>query len=197
MFYSAGLSSIISDNYQTFASLFNNITVKTLTKEEKLFFYLHKTGREPIDNKKAEILIGSENVIALSIYLSQQLREFFKESLPSNIDYQKAFDKFEYLLSLIVADKFYSDTEDNTSGPIIWGPVGNFAFRSTYSEDGINFVNAKIISVELKEEQLKWGNEWWPLKVGFFNSETKRFNLIKEKYDAFVASNYKQFRPYL
>ncbi len=131
IFYAAGLSSIINEKYQTFASLCNDVIVKTLTQEDKLYFYLHKPVRQAIDNRKASILLGEdEKVVSLSIYLSQQLRELFKVSLPSNMEYEQAFDRFEYLLSLIVADEDYRKKEGETAEPSIWGSCRLFCFQN-------------------------------------------------------------------
>jgi len=192
LFYGASLSSLISKKYQTFANLCNNIKLRMTMKEKKLYYYLLDINTEPLRNDVVKMLNNSESIVASNEYMCSQLRESFRDYLPSNIEYEKAFDYFEYILSLILADEFSKNHGGN-----IWGPAGIFAFRATYSEDGTHLVNADNISVELIKEQKIFGNEWWPLKVGFFDGSEGRFNTIKKEYDSFINKALKEYSPRL
>ena len=197
LFYGACLGSILSNNFQCFASLIHHVWVRLGIEEENLFYYMHEHNKEPINNDAAQILIGGEKMVApLSIYLFEKLREPFREYLTSEIEYQKAFDRFEYLLALIYFDQGLKKTQHYTDGPHVWGPVGMFAFRGAYNEHDYHFVNANI-SVKITEEVVRDRDNWPPLKAGLFDGSAERFEKVKAQYDGFVSKAYSARHPVL
>jgi SIR2-like protein len=186
LFYGAGLSSLFSNNYETLASLYNNINVRTGTEEIKLFYFIENTKYQPMGNDNAKILTKNDSLVAVSEYLCSHLRKYFRDYFTSDIDYQKSFDEFEYLHSLIVADEWSKKgAEQGLKESEFWGPVGLFAVRDYYEEEGQPQVKANISS-RISQEQYNLGIGWPPLKVGFFEGSIDRFKTIKAGYDAGV-----------
>lgn len=107
-------------------------------------------------------------------YLHSYLRTFMKEIIPLDIKYDMIFDYFEYWLGLINVDRKYKTFNEEQKSA--WGPIGIFHWRYTYNttESSVNIVGLEID---------KFGDEWIPLKYGFFDARKERILEIKKRYD--------------
>jgi hypothetical protein len=110
----------------------------------------------------------------VSDHLFVKLREPLREYLPRDEDYQKAFDRFEYLLGLVHADLNRLEWKPGCW----WGPVGCFIWRSAYEGGGIS----ETISAEIEAE----GADWAPLKAGLFGGSVEQAKTAKAHFDAFL-----------
>lgn len=190
LLYGGGMGSIIAEKYPTFYTLLYKPTIRLKSQEFPAVFRL--ITDEVIEPSELS-QVGISQRTFLSDNLLKVLREPFRIFLPSEIDYQKYFDRFEYLLAIIFADFWNKQTQGNTGGTTIWGPVGNFVFRRYYGEKPESLIPAKKISEEIEREQLEAGDKWWLLKAGLFDGSSKRFQFIKKEFDNWVREAYAHY----
>jgi len=138
-YYAAGIGAVAAGNYGVLRAIFLDTKIVEYDKETPLVVWLHPVvvlGRD-----LAKFLPGLEQrKTPLNDYLQVALRESLKPIVPSEREYQEAFDRFEYLLALVYAD------QKPKSG---WAPVGCFGWRETGS------IVAKI-EREIKEQGVSW-----------------------------------------
>lgn len=167
LLYAGGITSLASGQYSTFAALLLKPQVKDFSKSQPLVLSLNT--RTVMEKNVGQQLPGMETrYTPLSDHLYEVLREPLKEFLPQDVRYQKCFDRFEYLFSLVHIDfnlrQGYGD----------WGAVGSFGWRRD------------IIS-EIKLEFKKAGRNWAPLKAGLFDGSVERFQSIEAALDEQVG----------
>lgn len=167
LLYSGGIASIAAKNYDTFAALSFKTSVFLRNEKNPLALFLYDNVDMMEFFKK---IPGFERLYTpLSSYLEEKLKPYFKDYLPQEEKYRECFDKFEYLLALIVAD-YYSKKHSQ-----VWGPGGCFYWRGSTSPVDIKK------EIELESNNL--GNNWSLLKTGAFDGSLNRFLDIKKKFD--------------
>ena len=111
----------------------------------------------------------------VSNWLFAKLREAFRPLLPRDADYERCFDSFECLRSLIQAD--IQDKETGTAA----GQLGRFAWK-WFSGSGSN-------PIERLETEVKTsGSQWPPFASGFFDGSLERFQALLNSLKQRVAS---------
>ncbi|MBU0568916.1 SIR2 family protein [bacterium] len=177
LLYSGGIAAFASEKYHTFASLLTHPKICEIYSPEKsksLFLGLHPLI--VMDKKKAQGLHNmKKSETPLSDYLSQALRDPFREYLPDDREYEDFFDRFEYLMALVYMD--LKERESRETGRPISGftHIGRFA-RQFGNPD---FYIIKQIEKEIKDQ----GSEWPLLKIGFFGASVERLQEVKSKLD--------------
>jgi len=185
LLYAGGISAVAAEKYTTLAELLNKPKIRSGNNEYTLSNYL--ISNDVIEQNDARSLAGMpKSQIPLSEYFFKVLREPLREFLPSDIDYQKCFDRFEYIRALVYADFRQKQRDD------IWGPVGIFAFREYYGDITENFIPAEL-SKEIEQEQLDADDDWPPLKAGLFDGSAERFQFIKNEFDSWVREAYVRY----
>jgi hypothetical protein len=117
----------------------------------------------------------------LSTHLYKILREPLRELLPQDIDYEKCFDRFEYLLGLVHADLYL----ELLGSP--YGPVGRFGWKYEFGvKNGYNVYKNPIVE-EIELESTNAGDNWLPLTTDLFDSSIERFLYIKKAYDQYLG----------
>jgi hypothetical protein len=114
----------------------------------------------------------------ISDHLYTVMREPMRGLLPSDNEYMECFDKFEYLLALIHAD-FYEKGMQQRGSDHIWGPVGRFGWRNSYSQE-------KMVKNIIENEAKILGDNWSLLKSGLFDGLYTRSVYIKNNYDKLI-----------
>lgn len=104
----------------------------------------------------------------MSEYLFRQLQPKLDDTLFIGKGYEKAFDEFEILFALSVADYW---TEHNGH---VWGPIGRFGWKEQRTG------NAPV--TRLLEAAEKDGRNWLPLKAGLFGGDSERFKSVSAEY---------------
>ncbi len=102
-----------------------------------------------------------------SNHLFEVLRGPLKAYLPADDEYERVFDTFEFLLSLVYADQNASSS---------WMPMGCFSWRSSSHEALREFV----------QQGGREGNQWAVIKSGLFDSDPARFRSALEHFNDFV-----------
>jgi hypothetical protein len=112
----------------------------------------------------------------LNNYLHATLRESFREFLPADADYERVFDRYEYLAGLAYAEFFFSKTGEAS------GPLGRFWLKMHWP-GGANL--GASIDKDIEAE----GERWPPLVAGLFSSKLlKNLLPVKAAFDQYAAS---------
>jgi hypothetical protein len=175
LLYAGGIAALAGRNYENFASILARAKANNEQGEKEpmcsVIFPLHV-----MENDIMRLLPGMErHHTPLSDYLFAKLRTPLREFLPSDVEYQTAFDRFEYLFGLVYADMNRKQVRDGAW----WGPVGCFAWRRHV------FGGERAIEA-IKEEIETEGANWGPLKAGLFGGSLEQVKAAKEKFDAFT-----------
>ena len=110
--------------------------------------------------------------IPVSSYLFKTLREVLRGAVPVNDEYETAFDRFEYILGLIIEDtRSQSPVGVRTGG----APVGYF-IRYGHS------THNPPVWERIKSEAEQAGADWGPIRAGIFGGSIERFAVAEEKY---------------
>jgi hypothetical protein len=170
MLYSGGMAAIAANSYETFYSLLVDPKVPSPNREHSLLAVVNAV--KPWDLEAMRSLSGLErHKTPMSEHLFAVLRESFREYLPADLDYERCFNRFEYMLALL-----YIDQDDRG-----WAPVGRFLWRE--GEFGIENETAE----ELKREVKNDGEHWPPIKAGLFRGSIARFEEVLALLQAHVG----------
>lgn len=112
----------------------------------------------------------------LSQYLERALRPTFLDLIYSDREYIEAFDRFEYLTSLVHAHLYW----EYYGGAFYSG--GCFEWRNRNSDSWL----PKVIAEEVEVAK----DQWAPLRAGLFDGSLERFAEVKSAVDKSVADNY-------
>jgi hypothetical protein len=111
-----------------------------------------------------------------SEHIYKKLQPSLEDQLFLGRSYDSLFDDFEIFLALTFAD--YRD-EDVTAH--VWGPPGRFAWKER-GRGGSEPVYSNFVA---KAKAL--GENWEPLKVGFFRSSSARFSEVADAYSRLLS----------
>jgi hypothetical protein len=114
---------------------------------------------------------------ALSESLFRVLREPLKVVVPDDRVYEGAFDRFEYLRTLVYVD-LTRELQQQSGRSNVWGPSGRF--KVTYYANPERRVS-KLIEREAAEAQ-KTPEGWALLKAGLFGGSSERFATARDLY---------------
>ncbi len=122
-----------------------------------------------ISRDRAREFPGYENraVSPASDRLFDVLRPVLTEHLPSDSEYERAFDRFEILWTL-------ANGELKRDRAIRPNPIGRYAWRYR-AEDNQSLLRS------IRQEASIAGTDWGPLRAGFFGSDLSVFERIAEE----------------
>ena len=170
LLYSAGISAIAAEKY----SILNLLLTKTKIRDDfgENIAVAKLCHTKVIGYEWAKLLPGLERRrTPLNDRLYEVLRKPFAELLPDDIQYQRAFDRFEYLFALV-----YMDVNKGA-----WAPPGRYSWNSGSCYPGIWIVQE--VDSEIKE----FGNEWPPLKAGLFGGDMQRLEAARTSLHEFIG----------
>lgn len=178
LLYSGGIASIANSKYDFFVALLTQTHIFENGHQFSAVNRLHAYSAMP--KEVAAILPGrkKENFTPLSDYLYDILRPYFIDILPHDIQYEQAFDRFEYLLSLVYAD-VNSKGEDR-----FWAPMGSFGWR------GIRYHLDRHVSKLVDLEIENMGEEWPLLRFNLFDKSVDRLREVKKLFDEFLLRHH-------
>jgi hypothetical protein len=101
-----------------------------------------------------------------SEHLFVALRPRFSELLPDELEFQQAFDEFEYLACLSVLHR------TKRGGWFTIVPIGSFTWREAF--------NPNRVVDRLSREVEALGSNWPPLKAGLFDGSPEAFKAVKD-----------------
>jgi len=103
--------------------------------------------------------------VPVSEYLFKELQPLADDVLFLGADYEQEFDRLEMLISLECA--FINGG---------WGPIGRFGWKHSSPRISTSPLNALISEAETA------GNNWGPIKAGFFSGSIDTFKGTIEQY---------------
>lgn len=169
-FYTIGITSVHTEKFEILASCFNLKVDKDESPSSEQYFMIERVNpcHGVVENNimNANILNKGYKT-PTSTYLNQLLRPYFKTEIPSDREYETAFDLFEYLISLNYEHLCSSAIND------FWAPYGEYKWRYLrITENPIT---------KFMEEADKYKNDWPPIKVGMFNGDYQTFIQVKNR----------------
>lgn len=177
LLYAGGVAALASGNFHALKVLLKDqrttidgpLEGKDALAIEKISAFVALNGEALIrctDEKKTAA--SSEHVYGL-------LRDPLRSFLPNDLAYDDTFDRFEYLLALVICD---ARLQENHGA---WGPIGRFGWRKRgYGEH--------VSGVLLSEYESK-GTDWEPLRAGIFANK-ERFLTCERKFREETLSQY-------
>lgn len=112
-----------------------------------------------------------------SDYLYYLLRPNFQELIPNDYEYEKAFDKFEYLLALLYLN--LTEPSNPPQKEYVWAPYGCYAWKRLGGNNTIE---------EIKNEAKTMGNEWPVIKQGLFGGSISRYEHLETVHTNFLKN---------
>jgi hypothetical protein len=173
LLYAGGIAAVAAGNYGNLATLLirarGNLPYK---KEAPLGHILDPES--VLEPEAALRLLKSERKLytPTNDYLFQVLREPLRNLIPRDAEYQRSFDRFEYLFSLVSGD-LYEKIESYTA----WN-VGCFLWR-----DRDHLGLKESVLGDLYHEIESAAGSWSGFKAGLFDGSIDRFQFIKSKFD--------------
>ncbi len=168
--YSSGIAAIDGQRLDNLATIFKTEITSSEYRPTKETF-IEGVSRGISDLSSTNLLKqipGHEKFYApLSEYLFKKLQPQLEDTLFLGKNYEQAFDSFEVLFALSVADLY--KVKHNR----LWAPIGRFGWKYR-SQDGGPL--QKLIN-EANEKK----SEWPPLKAGLFGGDLDRFNAVSSE----------------
>lgn len=158
--YSTGLAALAAQNYEMLAAVLIRAQDRSIAGES-IPLTLSLSPMQVMERNVGRQLPNHERAFfPLSEHLFQVLATPLKEFLPNGREFDETFDRLEFFCALVVAD---SGSELSQH----WLPMGRFGWKY-YGRDGIH------ISKRIQSEIERDGENWLPLKFGFFGGSSAR-----------------------
>lgn len=170
--YALGLAAIKGEKYSFLNELFN---VKMKENKESYSRYINLIRKVTPCNPDLEGLqvIGDKYKLPLGLLISERIRPYCNEIIPSNNEFDEMFDIFEYIFSLNYKHLIKVD----------WCPYGSYKHKIM---DQYSYNDSNLKSFFDKAEQEK--NDWLPIKSGMFNGSYEEYKKAKQETDKFLRS---------
>jgi hypothetical protein len=178
-FYAVGLGFVTAGNYMGFTALLKefqtgagelNHKIEPASERLQLQYSIH--------NDVLNRALGKELYTPGSDRVFNLFSPIIQKYLPSVVDFENLFDRFEYLNALVLAD--YRASRDKS----ICGWRGRWIYR--------NRDYGGHVSELLKEERSQLGPNWPPITAGLFAS-VERFDEILERQRTECLNKFRNF----
>lgn len=174
--YAAGIAAVDAQRYDSLAAIFYTPIPSSEYREHEDMF-VEAAGRGLLEINRTNVLKqipGHErNYVPLSEYLFKILQPKLDDVFFLGKNYESAFDLFEVLFALAVADMRQAHNEN------IWGPVGRFGWKNHRSE------TSPLRRVLAEAKTL--GDGWPPFKAGLFGGSYERFEKSAVEFSQMVG----------
>lgn len=174
--YAGGLATVAAGAYDTFAALVTKPRIRNDNTEDVLVKKINAASSVTDRGAMQQLPAVKNRKTPTSDYLCEVLREQLREFLPGDVEYERCFDRFEYLLGLVYVDIANSGDVNND-----WGPVGRFIWRNEFAG------SESRIADQIKLEAEAGGEDWAPLKAGLFSGSTRRFKEVQAAFETYLA----------
>lgn len=175
--YCAGIGAVAGGRYDSLASAFLAEVGGSSVEREDQYFVL-AAAEATLEMTRAELfkqLPGHErHFTPQSEYLFKILQPKLDDVLFLGKGYETAFDEFEVLYGLVVADL------RKQQGRSVWGPIGRFGWKQRHS---------RVAPLQkLVAQALAAGDRWEVLKGGLFGGNFDRFKAVATEYSERVGN---------
>lgn len=169
--YGAGLGAVIGRREEQLAELLGLPTIRDRHEWKPVALML--SGPAALDHKIARRLPGLErHHTPASDRLCEVLQPWVEELQPDQESFEHAFDRWEYLLGLVMFDLTRQGERPG------YAPVGRLSWRGNYGGG---------IEVALEQEIALAGSDWPLLRGGLFGRDAKRLGESVAGWHAFIA----------
>jgi len=178
LLYSGGIAAISSGNYENLFTIFTTTIGPNYSggKEKEIIKIVVKEALELERSGIFKLLPGYERFyVPKSEYLFKTLQSVMDDLLFLGNSYELMFDRFEIFQTLLYVD-LNSDEMDE-----VWGPPGRFAYK--HQDRGYGSGPYAEILNEAKSQ----GENWPPLKAGFFKGSYERFDEVSKAYGKLMS----------
>jgi len=173
LLYGGGIASIAERRYENFLALLTKTKIRKHDKDLPAIFYLHTWSL--LSDPTLQKSVYGMKYTPISDQLYKVLRKPFQEIFHQDNQYERSFDRFEYLQALVHFDLRVKYNKRP------YFPIGSFGWKCANSpEQSI----IKDIEVEVSEE----GDDWPLLKAGLFDGSLDRFLEAKKAVDEDIFS---------
>lgn len=174
--YYAGIAAIASRNYSALNKLFYaKLGECEYRSKERRFAQRLSNGI--LELTRADVfkrIPGHErNYTPISEYIFKQIQPMLDDLFFLGKSYESAFDEFEVLYALVVADL------TKNSSDYVWGPIGRFGWKYRTRE------NSPLSRVIREAESSR--EKWPPIMAGMFGGDYNRFEAIANEYKEAVS----------
>jgi NAD-dependent SIR2 family protein deacetylase len=167
LLYGGGIAAVAAGHFRLMYALMFNVALQDCAEEYLAVDVLHTWG--VLNQDAGRLLTGQKYYAPLSEHLYGTLRTPLREYLPDDRQYEKFFDRFEYLRALIGVD---SDLKKGGRG---FGPIGRF---------GYEFRRDSNVVKDIRREASQAGARWEPLKAGFFEGSYDSLQQVMNVFDS-------------
>ena len=178
--YAGGVAAVYQKRWETLRALTLDAVATSLDTFDGLLLPMAAALRYWSifqDPQTARLLPGQDrHYIPVSNYLLKTLSDTLRGTIPVDREYETTFDRFEYILGLIIEDTRNQQPEGTWSS----GPVGNFN-RNRYST-----TTSPPLWEQIKAEAEQAGADWGPIRAGIFGGSTERCDAAEEGYRSHV-----------
>ncbi|MBP0624653.1 hypothetical protein, partial [Cupriavidus consociatus] len=173
--YYAGIAAVDAQRYESLSALFYT-PLSTIDNSSPNPVLVEAIGNCILELNRTNVwktIPGHErNYAPLSEYLYKIVQPRIDDLLFLGKNYESAFDTFEVLLALAVADMRIM------RGSGVWGPVGRFGWK----RHGASAPYERIL-----QQAREQGEAWLPLRAGLFGGSVERFERVATEYGNIVA----------
>jgi len=186
VFYAAGICGLLSGQLTLFGKMSEAVRAGTLRNSNSPLSDL-LWGYSPFDSLSSSMptqtvfdwlgvqrhSAGSERILS---FMSPLLSEYVSDDR----DLIEAFDKFEYLISLIHADFRLQYEKETGKEYSLWMPPGSYIYRGRYQYAPGMYVGslrakgAPNVVASMNQEIAEKSKNWGPLSVGLFGGSIER-----------------------
>ncbi|MDK9585642.1 caspase family protein [Lelliottia wanjuensis] len=170
--YSLGISALENKQYDTLFEVFFIKLDSSLSYDGKQSYLVEAVANAILELTRHDTfkqLPGFERFYTpMSEHLHTILQPLIDDTLFIGKNYENTFDEFECLFSLVVAD--LKNQQERT----VWGPIGRFGWKQQRG-------NNAPLSNMIREAKAQ-GQNWAPLKSGFFGGDITRFSTVADEY---------------
>ncbi len=170
LLYAGGIASVAAGKFNNFASVVEKAWYKTPYVKCRFIIKLYPEvvlGK----NIASEVLDMPGQYTPFNNHLYKILRNPLKPILPLDSDYEKYFNYFEYLCSLVYV-------YNKNSGS--WGPIGRYKW--VYNDE----IESSVINL-VKKEIETYGENWEPVRANLFGGSIENAKAIIHKFDECLA----------
>lgn len=164
--YSAGITAIASENY----ALFSRLATEPIARKDQYSelepapALIYSQAAVDIGHAKQVIPGMTNRYTPLSDHLESYLKPILSDFFAAEVEFQRAFDAFEYLWATL-----HVDAKKQTLPGHSWAPVGAFGWRRWHEASNWfkNDVEAAIGQPD---------HPWAPLEAGLFGGDWERLS---------------------
>ena len=152
LLYSGAVAAVAAESYETLIALLTNASIHDSRYDKDRPPYDALSPHRVIEKEFANTIFKNRLYVRMSDHLSAALRLPFEVILPDQREYQRCFDRFEYLRALLESDL--------TGEP---NCIGSFGWRWKYTEQDV--------MRQIEAEERDAGKSWPPYQAGWFQGQ--------------------------